>query len=85
MAENHLLNIVNVDFEIMDVDGQIRDVASELAARRGQTSFAEYLLPQQRFSSLNPEDLLKLMQNHLLRLQIRIEANLSSAPASGST
>ena len=55
MAETHLLNIGDVHFEIIDVDGQIRDVASELAARRGQTSFAEYLLPQQRLSSLSPD------------------------------
>ncbi len=65
----------------MDVDSQIRDVASELAARRGQTSFEGYLLLREELSSMYPEDRLKLMQFHLQRLQRR----LSSAPVSGST
>ena len=81
MAENRILNIDDVHFEIIDVDGQIRDVASELAARRGTTSFEGYLLPQEALSSMNPERRLQLMRSHLRRLQSRLDANPSANTA----
>ena len=62
-------NSDDVDFQIVDVDSQIRNVASTLAARRGQPSFVEYLLDREMLSSLIPASRLRMMKIHLERLQ----------------
>jgi hypothetical protein len=62
-------NSDDVDFQIVDVDSQIRNVAATLAARRGQPSFTEYLLDRNMLSSLIPASRLRMMKLHLERLQ----------------
>ncbi len=74
------LNIVDVGFGIMDVDGQIRYVASALAAicRQG-ASWMEYLLPLEELPSLISATLIKLMQAHLKRLPKLLALQTASA------
>ena len=72
---------VDLEFEILDVEGEILAVASELADRaRSATSFREYLLPPERLATFSPADRLKLLRRHLSRLQNRLTPDSASAP-----
>ena len=74
---------VDLDFQILDVESQILDVATALAASaRLATSLREYLLPPERLAALSPANRLKLLRNHLSRLQNRLSA---SAPRQNET
>ena len=73
--------IIDLDYEIMDVEGQILDVAATLAVRAGGiTSSRDYLLCPVRLSSFTPEKRLRLLQAHLSRLQKRLAPDSASAP-----
>ena len=75
----------NADFEfaILDVESEILDVATALAARaRLATSMCAYLLPPERLAGLSPANRLKLLRKHLSRLQNRLSA---SAPRQNET
>ena len=62
--------IVDIEFELLDVENDIVAVATVLAERaRSVTSLREYLLPPDRLSALGPANRLKLLQKHLSRLQ----------------
>ena len=62
--------IVDIEFELLDVENDIVAVATVLAERaRSVTSLREYLLPSDRLSALGPANLLKLLRKHLSRLQ----------------
>ncbi len=53
---------VNIDFEILDVESEILDVATALAASaRSATSVCVYLLPLERLAALSPANRLKLL------------------------
>jgi len=74
---------VDLDFQILDVESQILDVATALAASaRLATSLREYLLPPKRLAALSPANRLTLLRNHLSRLQNRLSA---SAPRQNET
>ena len=74
---------VDLDFQILDVESQILDVATALAASaRLATSLREYLLPPERLAALSPANRLTLLRNHLSRLQNRLSA---SAPRQNET
>jgi len=76
---------VDLEFEILDVESQILDVATALAlaaSARLATSLREYLLPPERLAALSPANRLKLLRNHLSRLQNRLSA---SAPRQNET
>jgi len=74
---------VDLDFQILDVESQILDVATALAASaRLATSLREYLLQPERLAALSPANRLKLLRNHLSRLQNRLSA---SAPRQNET
>ena len=62
--------IVDIEFELLDVENDIVAVATVLAERaRSVTSLREYLLPPDRLSALGPANRLKLLRKHLSRLQ----------------
>ena len=53
---------VDLDFQILDVESQILDVATALAASaRLATSLREYLLQPERLAALSPANRLKLL------------------------
>ena len=59
------LENVNVEFYLVDIDSEILDVASALAAKGNMGSFRDYVLPPERLSRLSPEKRLELLQKHL--------------------
>ena len=62
--------IIDLDYEIMDVQGQLLDVAALLATQRGAAaSSRDYLLCPVQLSSFTPEKRLSLLKAHLSRLQ----------------
>ena len=62
--------IVDIEFELLDVENDIVAVATVLAERaRSVTSLREDLLPPDRLSALGPANRLKLLRKHLSRLQ----------------
>ena len=62
--------IIDLDYEIMDVEGQLLDVAATLAVQAGGiTSSRDYLLCPEQLSSFTPAKRLSLLQAHLSRLQ----------------
>ena len=71
---------VDLEFEILDVEGEILAVASDLAKSARMTSFREYLLPPERLATFSPADRLKLLRRHLSRLQNRLTPDSASAP-----
>ena len=57
--------IVDIEFELLDVENDIVAVATVLAERaRSVTSLREYLLPPDRLSALGPANRLKLLRKH---------------------
>jgi hypothetical protein len=77
---------VDLEFEILDVESEILDVASAMAARaRTATSMREFLLPPERLAALSPANRLKLLRNHLSRLQNRLTQDSASAPRQNET
>ena len=73
----------DLEFAILDVESEILDVATALAARaRLATSMCAYLLPPERLAALSPANRLKFLRNHLSRLQNRLSA---SAPRQNET
>ena len=74
------MDIVDVEFAIMDVEGQLRDVALALAAKGKKQSFLYFLLPPDQLSLFTPENLLKLQRIHLSRLQARLAPDSAWAP-----
>ena len=76
MADNFASSeIEDVSYAIMDVQSQIVQAASVLAARSRMTSMEAYLLPREGLSSLNPNNQLRLLQNHLRRLRETLDAH----------
>ena len=71
---------VDVKFAIMDVEGQLRDVALALAAKGKKQSFLYFLLPPDQLSLFTPENLLKLQRIHLSRLQARLAPDSAWSP-----
>ena len=63
------------EFAILDVESEILDVATALCVCIPATSMCAYLLPQERLAALSPANLLKLLRNHLSRLQNRLSAS----------
>ena len=55
--------IIDFDYEIMDIQGQLLDVVATLAAERAQSAQQPqlYLFPQDWLSALSPANLLKLL------------------------
>ena len=70
--ESATKEIIHLDYEIMDVEGQLLDMAATLAAQRGAASSRDYLLCPVQLSSFTPEKRLSLLQAHLSRLQKRL-------------
>ena len=60
--------IVNIEFDILDVERQIVEVASILTAKVNMASFCDYHVSPDRFSSLTTENRLKLLHARLGRL-----------------
>ena len=78
--------IIDIEFELFDVESKIVNVAATLAAQRGQMqSFRDYLLPQDRLSALSPANRLILLRKHLSRLKIRLTQDSASAPPKSET
>ena len=72
---------IDIDYEIMDVQGQLLDVAATLAAQRGAAaSSRDYLLCPEQLSSFTPAKRLSLLQAHLSRLQKPLAPDSASAP-----
>ena len=70
---------INFDYEILDVESQILDVAATLAVQAGGiTSSRDYLLCPEQLSSFTPAKLLSLLQAHLSRLQKRLAPDSAS-------
>ena len=70
---------IDIDYEIMDVQGQLLDVAATLADRRGgAASSRDYLLCPEQLSSFTPAKRLSLLQAHLSRLQKRLTPDSAS-------
>ena len=64
---------VDLEFKILDVESEILDVATALAAKaRLATSMCAYLLPPERLAALSPANRLKLLRKHLSRFQNRL-------------
>jgi len=77
---------IDFDYEILDVESQILDVAATLAIQTGGiTSSRDYLLCPSRLSSLTPAKQLSLLQAHLSRLQKRLAPDSASAPRHDET
>ena len=77
---------IDIDYEIMDVQGQLLDVAATLAAQRGAAaSSRDYLLCPEQLSSFTPAKRLSLLQAHLSRLQKRLAPDSASAPRHDET
>ena len=77
---------VDLDFQILDVESQILDVATVLAASaRLATSLREYLLPPKRLAALSPANRLKLLRKHLSRVQTGLTQDSASAPGQNET
>ena len=77
---------IDFDYEILDVESQILDVAATLAIQAGGiTSSRDYLLCPSRLSSLTPAKQLSLLQAHLSRLQKRLAPDSASAPRHDET
>ena len=76
---------IDFDYEILDVESQILDVAATLAAQRGASSSRDYLLCPSRLSSFTPEKRLSLLQAHLSRLHKRLAPDSASAPRHDET
>ena len=78
--------IIDFDYEIMDIQGQLLDVAATLADRRGgAASSRDYLLCPEQLSSFTPAKRLSLLQAHLSRLQKRLAPDSASAPRHNET
>ena len=70
-----------LEFEILDVESEILDVATALAARaRLATSMCAYLLQPERLAALSLANRLKLLRKHLSRLQNWLTQDSASAP-----
>ena len=70
----------------LDVESEILDVATALAARaRLATSMCAYLLPPERLAALSPANRLKLLRKHLSRLQNRLTQDSALAPRQNET
>ena len=79
--ESATKEIIDLDYEIMDVEGQLLDVAATLAVQAGGiTASRDYLLCPVRLSSFTPEKRLSLLQAHLSRLQKRLVRILHRSP-----
>ena len=71
--------IVDIEFELLDVENDIVAVATVLAERaRSVTSLREYLLPPDRLSALGRANRLKLLRKHLSRLQKQLTPDSAS-------
>jgi len=60
------MDIVDVEFAIVDVEGQLRDVASALATKSNIQSFLDLLFQLDLLSSFTPENRLKLLRTTFL-------------------
>ena len=60
-CDHATMDIVEVEFAIVDVEGQLWDVASALAAKGNMQSFLDLLLPLDRLSSFTRENELKIL------------------------
>jgi hypothetical protein len=74
------LGNVDVEFQLMDVESEILDLANTLAAKRNRGSFSDYLLAPEKLSSFSADKRLQLMQNHLQRLKTRMSEFASAPP-----
>ena len=73
--------IIDLDYEFLDVESQILDVAATLAVQTaGITTSRDYLLCPVQLSSFTPEKQLSLLQAHLSRLQKRLAPDSAPAP-----
>ena len=71
-CDSATMDIVDVEFAIVDVEGQLRDVASALATKSNIQSFLDLLFQLDLLSSFTPENRLKLQRKHLSRLQAQL-------------
>ena len=82
-CDSALLGNVDVEFELMDVEIEILDVANALAAKLNRRSFGDYLLAPEKLSLLSADKWLQLLQKHLQRLKARLsDCALAPPPAS---
>ena len=78
--------IIDLDYEILDVESQILNVAATLAVQTACITLScDYLLCPSRLSSLTPVKLLSLLQAHLSRLQKLLAPDSALAPRNNET
>ena len=73
-------DIVDIEFELLDVESEIVNVAAALAKSSRMPSLRDFLLPPDRLAVLSPANRLKLLRKHLSRLQNQLTSNSASVP-----